>query len=54
MKGKSWGGEIRSVLWRKVRMFSSFSPAVPDKQRLTGYQMTCSRILNAISPSDSA
>ena len=54
MKGKSWGGEIRSVLWRKVRMFSSFSPAVPDKQRLTGYQMTCKRILNAISPYDSA
>ena len=35
-------------------MFFSFSPAVPDKLRLTGYQMTCSRILNAIPPSDSA
>ena len=34
-------------------MFSSFSPAVPDKQRLTGYQMTCTRILNTIFPSDS-
>ena len=54
MKGKSWGGEIGSVLWRKVRMFSSFFTAVPDKQRLTGYQTTCTRILNAISPSDSS
>ena len=53
MKRKSWGEEIRSVLWRKVRTFS-FSPAVVDKQRLKGYQMTCTRILNAISPSDSA
>ena len=35
-------------------MFSSLSTAAPDKQRLTGYQMTCTRILNAISPSDSA
>jgi hypothetical protein len=54
MKEKNWGGEIRLVLWRKVRIFSSFSPAVPDKRRLTGYQTTCTRILNAISPSDSA
>ena len=35
MKGKSWGGEIRSVLWRKVQTFSSFSPAVLDNQCLT-------------------
>ena len=42
------------MLWRKVRIFSSFSTAVPDIQRLTGYQATCTRILNAISPSDSA
>jgi hypothetical protein len=54
MKEKSWGREIISVLWRKVRMLSSFSPAVPDKRGLTGYQMTCTRILNALSPSDSA
>ena len=37
-----------------MRTLSSFSPAVLDNQRSTGYQMTCTRILNAISPSDSS
>ena len=54
MKEKSWGREIMSVLWRKVRMLSFFSPAIPDKRGSTGYQMICTRILNAIPPSDSA
>ena len=35
-------------------MISSFSPTLPDKRGLTGYQMTCTRILNAIPPSESA
>ena len=35
-------------------MLSSFSPTVPNKWGLTGYQMICNRILNAIPPSDSA
>ena len=33
---KEWGTEIGSVLWIKVRMSSSFSPAVSDKRHLTG------------------
>ena len=51
---KSSGRDIISVLWRKVRMLSSFLPTVPDKRGLTGYVTTCMRILGAKAPSDSA
>jgi hypothetical protein len=53
-EGKELGRRDQiSALEKSANVFF-FSPAVPDKRRLTGYQMTCTRILNAISPSDSA
>jgi hypothetical protein len=53
-EGKELGRRDQiSALEKSANVFF-FSPAVPDKRRLTGYQMTCTCILNAISPSDSA
>jgi len=51
-EGKELGRRDQiSALEKSANVFF-FSPAVPDKRCLTGYQMTssCTRILNAISP----